>query len=732
MNHEQLLTKYTAVCKENQRLVDAVQDKLASLAQPRRGERDLKRALSWLRARKMLANEPNPVTDYKEAIKIKGIGPLIATYLFPRSREQDVNKNNEPKQQKGTKRRRTTSETPPVTSNAQALPPTARKSGRAGKKRTGAKMAARVVSTEKYQRAYDEAVAHAEDWRREGILSWKLVLLIDDREGLKDRSTRDKMEADFTMSRIPYDVRRMPLGDYAWVLQGRTTDMSPTDPTLVELMAGTLIERKTATDLISSIHGQRYMAQGMRMSDSGLPQCILLLEGDIRRQYSVDNEKSQTALWETCLHKGQAVVETVNLFSTIQLVKQMHRRILQRLFPHVYFKGGEPVPVFDELTTLEAGARRNAAATSLDSMDQYVTYAEPLLPLGMQRFITYNELSTKCAMDDAKKKTIGHYHRSLLKQVYSIKGLKVDAIAAVYSTNASLMAAYHELENNGDRAKLLSELETRDSCMATRKSTVGPSSSKKVCMAYGCYKDDDKIIDVDQCESCKVATRAASSLVPSEGGVTGEARAVDNRGRLHARAPVSIRAPVVSPDSNSPFTNMDRKESSGGTRCQATLTAGRRLVARRGPTKKRRLARVIDDGHGGRLFEYLSASDSENETTDSELPGDDQHDARSASSNDERKPAARDFRIAANLASKDESGDEDDSWLHRSPNQATNEAKTETAAARRLFGSATADAVAYDTDDTNELVAILKGEKSRPSDPAPKAPPPDIDVIVID
>jgi ERCC4-type nuclease len=61
------------------------------------------------------------------------------------------------------------------------------------------------------------------------------------------------------------------------------------------------------------------------------------MEGDVNKDlYACPMETIQTAIWETRLSMNFSVLHTAHAEDTVQTLKRIHRRILQRAFPRTF------------------------------------------------------------------------------------------------------------------------------------------------------------------------------------------------------------------------------------------------------------------------------------------------------------------------------------------------------------------------------------------------------------
>lgn len=237
-----------AKCADNRRLVQILADKRATLPAGSKYTYALKKALD------SVAKERTVIASYEQALKLPGVGKHTAYMLFPnnddharksatKAKKRNANDDDESasvaSRGHGKKRSRKTS----TASSASSI------------NSMESEMAASVASSNAVNRldkpskkevAYRQAVARARDYKAQA-LHWRVVLLLDNREQEKQH-----MQGKCSMASIPTDVRALPIGDMTWVAQGRTPSEDEFAKPQVELVLGTIIERKKLVDLISS------------------------------------------------------------------------------------------------------------------------------------------------------------------------------------------------------------------------------------------------------------------------------------------------------------------------------------------------------------------------------------------------------------------------------------------------------------------------------------------------
>ncbi|XP_052895115.1 crossover junction endonuclease MUS81 [Anopheles moucheti] len=98
----------------------------------------------------------------------------------------------------------------------------------------------------------------------------KVILLVDTGETIgKTKSTLDRTLQELTKHSIEHEVRRLSVGDFAWIVR---------DDSGKEFLLPYILERKRIDDLASSIKDGRFHEQKFRLKQCGLPNVIYLIE----------------------------------------------------------------------------------------------------------------------------------------------------------------------------------------------------------------------------------------------------------------------------------------------------------------------------------------------------------------------------------------------------------------------------------------------------------------------
>jgi hypothetical protein len=287
-------------------------------------------------------------------------------------------------------------------------------------------------------------------------------LLLDGRE-----QRAEHVQAKLQMSGIPCEQRHLPIGDMAWL--ARSGD--------VEIMMGTIVERKEVNDLAQSLFGTRYLEQRLRLQHCGLPQVLLLVEGNTSTVANCPGDTLESAMMETRVMLDFQVFTTRHLDDTVRFLKNVHRRILQRSFPSAF---GDALPTSLPSFASPSASRPRRKKKKVSLVD-LVFDTPPVPPLGEKRFVTYTELKARVERDrEAGTRTVGATHAAMLKQIPAFSLKKVQAILSAYPTPAALYRTYVGLTE--DDGKTLVQDFTTNTGME-RNCRVGPKSAAELyCM----------------------------------------------------------------------------------------------------------------------------------------------------------------------------------------------------------------------------------------------------------
>jgi ERCC4-type nuclease len=504
-------------------------------------------AITIKRALKSLQECKEPILTQKDAVKLKFIGPAMAKKICPQSTgvntvnntttTTDDDDNNNAKKKKAIPKSKKKINTNEVDADAdksmttttatasimegkqQQQPSTISRSGGipmvcprpAASSSSSMARSASLSSSMSFgeigptakQSAYAIAKAEAEKLVLPSRGPWKVILLVDGREHKSKQVVSSCKQVG-----IPCEERHLAIGDMAWIARcvfpkdkNRQQQQQSTATTskkkrkkgddddkyrTIEILVGTIIERKDVADLASSLYGTRYAEQRLRLSQCGLPQVLFLVEGDLNSCSNCPSETLQMAMMETRVNLGFQIVQTKHLTDTVNVLKTLHSRIVQRTFPEAFGKTSKnsiALPTFGGGNRRDLG-RGNRRASSLLEMS---FDTPPVPPFGTKRFITYPELKAKVEIDRERgTRSIRAITLAMLKQIPTLSQKKCTAMSNAYPTMNSLLEAlsyYHD----GDPKKLVRNIEIENG------RTIGPSSASEVYTACCTLEDGSTV-----------------------------------------------------------------------------------------------------------------------------------------------------------------------------------------------------------------------------------------------
>jgi len=394
-------------------------------------------AHSIQRAMKSLRECPTQISTLQDALALKYVGPTLAKVMVPNETIQ---------------RSSPISQRPLLTQSRkqnkpwrQLLPPTA-------------PSFACIKSIKSIKQSNYEAAVAAATSLALPTKNWKVTLLLDGRE-----QRAEHVQAKLQMSGVPCEQRHLPIGDMAWIATSGET----------QVMLGTIVERKQVDDLASSLFGTRYLEQRLRLQHCGVPQVMLLVEGDLNAVTNCPADTLKMAMMETRVQLGFQVHQTKHLDDTVRFLKLVHRRILQRAFPSAF--GDSSATCLPSFSCQPRPLKRKKV-----SLEELVFDTAPVPPLNQTRFITYEELKAKVLLDrEQGTRTVRAVYCGMLKQIPSLSHKKVLAIAQAYPTPNALFQAYQGV-NEEEGKVLLADLDTAVDNAMERVCRVGSKSSMEV------------------------------------------------------------------------------------------------------------------------------------------------------------------------------------------------------------------------------------------------------------
>ena len=409
--------------------------------------------LTLKRAMNSVRNCRHPITTLDQALELKFVGERLSRVVVPTTTTTTTTTTKAAAAVATTKKRpaRTFNQSAagedlPVTKKRVRSEPSEPSSSSSSS--TTATISAKTSAKET---AYETAKKQAEEL----ILPsgpWKVILLVD----IRERKSKNVV-SQCQQRGIPCEERSLPIGDMAWIAQ--CTD--PATKKVVEVLLGTILERKEVHDLACSLFGTRFSEQRLRLYHCGLPQILYLVEGEVNAVANCPAETLHMAMVETRIQLGFSIVQTKHLEDTVRVLRGLHRRIVQRTFPDAY-RDNQDLPTFTGRYSGPQSSRRRPQRRAA-SLLELVFDTPPVPPFGRQRFMTYAELKAKIERDrEAGTQTVGAIYMAMLKQVTSLSQKKCQAIAAEYPTWSHLLTAYDQVCETPSSSPLLAERSAND------------------------------------------------------------------------------------------------------------------------------------------------------------------------------------------------------------------------------------------------------------------------------
>ncbi|XP_044975843.1 crossover junction endonuclease MUS81-like isoform X1 [Hordeum vulgare subsp. vulgare] len=241
---------------------------------------------------------------------------------------------------------------------------------------------------------------------------YEVVLILDDREIFgsvrlyltQESLSRGKRVVDNIHSKfhVPVEVgqtqtciKRLPVGDCIWIARHRRSH--------TEYVLDFIVERKSVTDLVSSIRDSRYKDQKLRLKKCGLRKLIYLVEGDPNPLGA--SESIKTACFTSEILEGFDVQRTTGYSDT------------ERTYGHL------TLSIIDYYSMkFSIGANTSRVC------------------------LTYDEFVKKCC--DPKKLTVSDIFALQLMQVPQVTEETAIAVIELYPTLVSLARAYSMLDGD--------------------------------------------------------------------------------------------------------------------------------------------------------------------------------------------------------------------------------------------------------------------------------------------
>lgn len=167
------------------------------------------------------------------------------------------------------------------------------------------------------------------------------MIWIDYREALILSTLQEHLsEKDFSCL---VKICNLPIGDIVFTRDSNASN-EPT-PSLHDIIF--IIERKTVSDLVSSIRDGRYEEQSFRLNDLPLHNhhILYLIEGDIEKQlptqpyskHKITKDTILASFTSLLLFKGFSLYHSQSVSHSVEYILAMHKKILKNLLSHKQF-----------------------------------------------------------------------------------------------------------------------------------------------------------------------------------------------------------------------------------------------------------------------------------------------------------------------------------------------------------------------------------------------------------
>lgn len=171
----------------------------------------------------------------------------------------------------------------------------------------------------------------------------EIQLLIDSRE------MRSKNDRGFFERKLPTSKSlNLTVGDFLWI-KG-------------EYMINTIIERKRSTDFVSSLYDGRFTEQKNRLKNSGLVNCVYLVEGLQCKDSFIESAIIKTKL------EGFIVIETKNIEETVLFVQNIDQKIRE------HHSSNTAIPSFASVSQITFYDFNGRNLKTKDFSEQYFLY----------------------------------------------------------------------------------------------------------------------------------------------------------------------------------------------------------------------------------------------------------------------------------------------------------------------------------------------------------------------
>ncbi|XP_043282296.1 crossover junction endonuclease MUS81 [Venturia canescens] len=247
-----------------------------------------------------------------------------------------------------------------------------------------------------------------------------IILLVDIREtgNGKPKSKDDVTKSELDRLAVPYEIRHLKIGDFAWVARCRETGR--------ELILPYILERKRMDDLASSIKDGRFHEQKFRLKQSGIPNLIYMVESHGNNQnIGIPLPTLLQASTNSLVQDGFTLKFTKNHKDSMRYLS-----ILTSLIYKIFKK-----------KHLTSGAKEDLQTVSISRTR-----------ITLMEFNQFNKAASKVKTFKVKE--------MFIRQLLQLKGLSLEKVLAIverYPTPLSLKKAVESVESD-EGVKLLTTI----------------------------------------------------------------------------------------------------------------------------------------------------------------------------------------------------------------------------------------------------------------------------------
>ncbi|XP_012062760.1 PREDICTED: crossover junction endonuclease MUS81 [Atta cephalotes] len=269
--------------------------------------------------------------------------------------------------------------------------------------------------------------------------TFDIILLVDTQEtcGGKTKPQHDATIAELTQLGVLFEIRRLKIGDFAWIARCRKTND--------ELIVPYIIERKRMDDLSASIVDGRFHEQKFRLKQSGIENLMYIIENiDKNSRYSVPLSSLLQASVNCLVQDGFTVKYTRHHKDSM-----LHLSCITKILIKLY-KDKRLVGCKKELLI------------QTDNVGSAVRLME---------FKEFNKASSK--------QRIFKVSEMFIRQLLQLKGMSIDKAMAIVERYASPQILITALKNSGKNGEqLLANIQV------DKKRRLGPVISKTIYQLY--------------------------------------------------------------------------------------------------------------------------------------------------------------------------------------------------------------------------------------------------------